>query len=102
MLTRTRPGARGALLYYSAVPTSEFDAPWPEGVPVQIHAMEDDEWFEEDRAAADALVEEAENAELFLYPGNAHLFADSSLPDFDEAAARLVKERTLAFLEAVG
>jgi hypothetical protein len=56
MLTQTRPGARGALLYYSAMPTSEFDAPWPEGVPVQIHAMEDDEWFDEDRPAAEALV----------------------------------------------
>ena len=101
MLTQTRPGARGALLYYSAVPTSEFDAPWPEGVPVQIHAMEDDEWFDEDRPAAEALVEEAENAELFLYPGNKHLFADSSLGDFDQTAAALLKERTLAFLEAI-
>jgi dienelactone hydrolase len=102
MLTQTRPGARGALLYYSAMPTSEFDSPWPDGVPVQIHAMEDDEWFEEDRPAAEALVAEAENAELFLYPGNAHLFADSSLPDFDEKAARLLRERTVAFLDAVG
>jgi dienelactone hydrolase len=102
MLTQTRPGARGALLYYSAMPTSEFDSPWPVGVPVQIHAMEGDEWFEEDRPAAEALVAEADNAELFLYPGDAHLFADSSLPGFDEKAARLLVERTLAFLEAVG
>ena len=101
MLTQTHPGARGALLYYSCMPTSEFDSPWPDGVPVQIHAMENDEWFEEDRAAAEALVEEAENAELFLYPGNAHLFADSSLADFDPTAAALLKERTLAFLSAV-
>ena len=41
-------------------------------------------------------------AELFLYPGDGHLFADSSLGDFDEEAAALLKKRTLAFLEAAG
>ncbi|MBM2822350.1 MAG: dienelactone hydrolase [Thermoleophilia bacterium] len=102
MLTQTRPGARGALLLHACVPTSAFEAPWPDGVPVQIHAMDADEWFEEDLAAAQGLVAEIQNAELFLYPGNGHLFADSSLSDFDQEAAALLKERTLAFLEAVG
>ena len=101
-LAQTRPGARGALLLHGCIPTSEFGTPWPDGVPVQIHAMEDDEWFAEDMAAARELVEEAENAELFLYPGNGHLFADSSLGDFDQEAAALLKQRVLAFLEAVG
>ena len=101
MLTQTRPGARGALLLYSVVPTSEFDSPWPDGVPVQIHAMEGDEWFEEDRPAAQALVDEAENAELFLYPGDGHVFADSSHSDYDQDAATLLKQRVLAFLQAV-
>jgi dienelactone hydrolase len=100
MLTQTRPGARGALLLQACLPTSEFDSPWPDGVPVQIHGMDADEWFEEDMAAAKELVEEVENAELFLYPGNGHLFADSSLPDFDQEAAALLKQRVLAFLEA--
>ena len=102
MLTQTRPGARGALLLHACMPTSEFDSPWPDGVPVQIHAMEADEWFEEDRAAAEALVDEVENAELFLYPGDSHLFADSSLGVYDEGAATLLKQRILAFLQAVG
>lgn len=102
MLTQTRPGALGALLLHGCVPTSEFDAPWPDGVPVQIHAMDADEWFMEDAAAAQELVDEVENAELFLYPGNGHLFADSSLGDFDQEAAALLKKRVLAFLEAVG
>jgi dienelactone hydrolase len=84
------------------MPTSEFGSSWPAGVPVQIHAMEDDPWFEEDVAAARALVDEAEDAELFLYPGNRHLFADNSLSDFDQEAAALLKKRALAFLEAVG
>ena len=64
--------------------------------------MDDDEWFKEDLAAAHALVDEAEDAELFLYPGDGHVFTDSSLDDFDEEAAALVKARTLAFLEAFG
>ena len=102
MLTQTRPGAKGALLLSACLPTAEFEAPWPDGVPVQIHAMDGDEWFEEDSAAAQELVAEAENAELFLYPGDRHLFADSSLSDFDPDAAALLKERTLAFLKAVG
>jgi dienelactone hydrolase len=100
-LAQERPGAKGALLLYSALPTSEFDSPWPEGVPVQIHAMDRDEWFEEDRAAAQELVDGA-NAELFLYPGDGHLFADSSVSDYDPQAAALLNERVLAFLKAVG
>jgi dienelactone hydrolase len=99
MLAQTRPGARGALLFSGALPTSEFGNGWPEGVPVQIHMMEDDPWLEEDLDAARALAESADGAELFLYPGNGHLFADSSLPDYDEKAARLLRERVLVFLE---
>ena len=100
-LAQTRPGAQGALLFHGALPSSEFGS-WPEGVPLQIHAMQDDEWFQEDAAAAQALLEEAGNAELFLYDGNGHLFADSSLSDFDPEAAALLEERTLAFLKTVG
>ena len=69
---------------------------------MQIHMMDADPWAEEDRPAAEALVEEAEDAELFLYPGSGHLFADPSLGDHDEQAAALLKERTLAFLDRVG
>src|SRR5262249_42254931 len=77
-LAQTRPGARGALLFHSCVPVSEFGSSWPADVPVQIHAMEADPWFvdEGDLDAANTLVELAEQAELFLYPGDRHLFAD--------------------------
>src|SRR5919199_5081680 len=44
-LAQTRPGARGALLFYSCVPVSEFGSSWPEGVPVQIHGMDADPIF---------------------------------------------------------
>jgi len=101
-LAQNRPGARGALLFHSAVPVTEFGAAWPDGVPVQVHAMADDPWFvgDGDIDAARALVAQADDAELFLYPGDQHLFADSSLPSYDAAAAALLRERVLAFLAA--
>jgi dienelactone hydrolase len=99
-LAQTRAGARGALLFYSCVPVSEFSPSWPNGVPVQIHGMDADPFFvdEGDIDAARALVDEADDAELFLYPGNQHLFADSSLPSYDADAAALLTQRVLAFL----
>lgn len=100
-LAQNRPGARGAILYSAAMPSSEFGGSWPKGVPLQIHMMDADPWAEEDRPAAEALVAEVEDAELFLYPGSGHLFADSSLGDYDERAAGLLMERTLAFLDRV-
>ena len=101
MLAQTRPGAKGALLFSAALPASEFGDTWPPGVPLQIHIMEDDEWAAEDLPAARELVEATEGAELFLYPGDGHLFADNSLPDYDESAATLLERRVLAFLEGV-
>ena len=104
MLAQTRPGARGALLYHACVPVSEFSETWPAGVPVQIHGAEDDPFFagEGDLEAARALVAATPDAELFLYPGRAHLFADDSLASYDEASAKLLMERTLEFLSRVG
>lgn len=100
-LAQTRDGARGALLMYSCLPVSEFGAAWPADVPVQVHGKEADEFFLEDIDAARALVESSDQAELFLYPGEEHLFADSSLQAFDPAAAALLTERVLAFLERI-
>jgi dienelactone hydrolase len=103
MLAQTRPGAKGALLFHGCVPPSEFGGPWPQGVPLQIHLMEADEWaLEGDLDAARELDETVESAELFLYPGDRHLFADNSLPDYDEGAATLLKQRVLSFLDNSG
>jgi dienelactone hydrolase len=101
-LAQTRAGARGALLFYSCVPVSEFGSAWPDGVPVQVHAMDADPYFvdEGDIDAARALVEEAKDAELLLYPGDQHYFADSSLPSYDADAAALLTRRVLDFLAA--
>ncbi len=102
-LAQTRPGARGAVLMYSCIPVSEFGPAWPDGVPVQIHGMDADPFFvgEGDVEAARALVAEAEDAELFLYPGDQHYFADSTLPSYDAAATTLLTERVLTFLRGV-
>jgi dienelactone hydrolase len=100
-LAQTRPGARGALLMYSCLPTSEFGGAWPDGVPVQVHGKEADEYFAEDLEAAESLIASTERAELFLYPGDEHLFADSSLPAYDATAAAQLMDRVLAFLDAV-
>jgi dienelactone hydrolase len=100
-LAQTRAGAGGALLMYSCLPVSEFGETWPEGVPVQVHGKDGDEFFLEDIDAARALVASTDRAELFLYPGTEHLFADSSLPEYDPAAAAVLTERVLAFLDNV-
>jgi dienelactone hydrolase len=100
LLTQTKPGALGALLMHSCVPPETFGTPWPKGVPAQIHAMDADKFFVEegDLEAARALAADADDVELFLYPGDQHLFADSSLPGYDEAAAELLLRRVLGFL----
>ena len=104
-LAQTRPGARGALLFYSAIPiTGEWSfGPWPDGVPVQIHGMDNDPIFvgEGDIDAAREIVAAADDGELFLYPGDQHYFADSSLPSYDPEATALLTQRVLDFLARV-
>ena len=107
-LAQTRPDARGALLYDSALPVSGEWAigPWPAGVPVQIHGMDRDPFFalEGDIDAAREIVATvgAPTAELFVYPGDQHLFVDSSLASYDADATALVLERSKAFLDRLG
>ncbi|WP_344191763.1 dienelactone hydrolase family protein [Pedococcus aerophilus] len=104
-LAQTRAGARGALLLHGCIPVSEFGERWPDGVPVQVHGMEADPFFAEEGGDLDAareLAASTDQAEVFLYPGEEHLFTDSSLPAYDAAATALLMERTLAFLDRVG
>src|SRR5271154_702848 len=99
-LAQTRAGARGALLFEACVPVSEFGSSWPAGVPVQVHGMDADPFFagEGDIDVARALVASTEQAELFVYHGDQHLFADASLPSYDQDAAALLIQRVLGFL----
>ena len=102
-LAQTRAGALGALLYEACVPISGEWAfgPWPDGVPVQVHGMDDDEFFahEGDIDAARELIGSIEHGELFTYSGDSHLFLDSSLPSYDPQATELALERSRAFLD---
>jgi dienelactone hydrolase len=107
-LAQTRPGARGALLFEACLPISGDWAigPWPEGLPVQVHGMDQDPFFalEGDIDAARELVDTvgSELATLFVYPGDQHLFTDSSLPSYDPDATALVIQRSREFLNGVG
>jgi dienelactone hydrolase len=107
-LAQTRPGARGALLYEACIPLTGDWAfgPWPDGVPVQIHGMDQDPFFalEGDIDAARQLVDTVgpDLAELFVYPGDRHLFTDSSLPSYDAEATALVVKRSRELLDRVG
>jgi dienelactone hydrolase len=104
-LAQTRAGARGALLFDACLPvTGEYAlGPWPDGVAVQVHGMDRDPFFalEGDLDAARELVDIVgpELAELFVYPGEGHLFADSSLPSYDAEAAGLALQRSRDFLD---
>ncbi|MFC9279157.1 dienelactone hydrolase family protein [Streptomyces collinus] len=100
-LAQTRPGARGAVFIDSCLPVTQFGEAWPVGVPVQIHGKEGDEYFDEDLPAARELAGATATAELFTYPGDQHLFADSSLDAYDPEASRLLMERVRAFLASV-
>jgi dienelactone hydrolase len=104
-LAVTRPGAVGLVLLESALPVVGEWAfgPFPDGVRVQVHGAECDEFFQEDLPFAEEMltVLGPERAELYLYPGDRHLFTDRSLPSSDPAATGLVVERVLAFLDRV-
>ena len=104
LLAQSRPGARGALFFSGCLPVTEFGEAWPAALPVQIHATEGDPEFVEsgDIDAARVLIEQADDGELFLYPGDAHLFADSSLPSYEPDSAELLSGRVLQFLDRVG
>jgi dienelactone hydrolase len=101
-LAATRRGARGAVLMQGAAPLSWMGIDeWPNGVPVQIHYMEDDPWINTASisAVARAVRATGSSAEVFTYPGNGHLFADPGLPDYDAAAAHMLWQRVLAFVD---
>ena len=92
-LAQTRPGADGAVLCYSALPLGQWGDNWPEkwphGVALQLHILEGDE----DVEFAEGLAETVEDAELFVYPGSEHYFAEH-----DAEAAALLRRRVLDFL----
>jgi len=101
-LAQRRVGARGAVLLEGCVPVTEFGDTWPTGVALQVHGAEGDRWFADDLPTARELVRAADDAELYLYPGEGHLFTDASSPSYDAAATALVLERLRGLLARVG
>lgn len=103
LLAQTRPGALGAALIHGCVAHTEFSPEWPTGVPVDIHAMADDPYFvhDGDLEAAQHLVATSPTANLYLYPGDAHLFADSGARGFAPGPAGLLLTRVLELLSRV-
>ncbi len=102
-LAQNRPGVAGALFYEGFADPENFGR-WPEGVPAQVHGMADDPFFgqEGDLEAAQEFAAGPADAEVFVYPGDVHLFTDSSLPSYDAGATRLVVERSLELLARLG
>jgi dienelactone hydrolase len=102
-LVQNRPGALGALFYHGVIDPAEFGA-WPSGVPAQVHAMDADPEFIDsgDLEAATPFLAGHDEVQLYLYPGDGHLFSDSSLPGYDAEATETVIARVTAFLERVG
>jgi dienelactone hydrolase len=47
---------------------------------------------------ARGLVSQVAGADLFLYPGNRHLFTDSSLSSYDEQATKILLQRIMSLL----
>ncbi len=99
-LAQTDPSVVGALLYHAALPLETFGERWPAGVRLQLHLTADDPWAEEDMDVAKQLAQAAGGG-LHIYPGTAHLVADSSFSDFDPVIADQILRRTLEFLGAV-
>jgi dienelactone hydrolase len=101
-LAQNRPGAKGAVFISAAMPVSEFGGPWPSGLPLQIHLKESDPWvIDEDLSAARELADTIETAELFLYPGDQHLFADDSTADHDKMATSMLTQRISGLLDRI-
>jgi dienelactone hydrolase len=97
-LAQTHRGVIGAILYHGGVPAATFNTPWPAGLPLQVHVVEDDPW--NDIEETEALIAES-GGQLLVYPGSAHFVADRSHADFHPGIAEEMLAQSLHFLEAV-
>ncbi len=87
----------GAPFYGPAPPTAEVGNIQ---APLLIHYAENDNFVNRSRAAYEAaLKEHAKSYEMLSYPGTRHGFHNYSTPRYDEAAANLAWERTVAFFK---
>jgi dienelactone hydrolase len=103
LLAATRPGARGAILMHAPLMIRDLGwKVWPTAVPVQVHFAEKDPLRNEKVIEALAGRVRASGADFrhFDYPTSGHLFADPDMPAYDAAAADLMFQRVVEFLES--
>ncbi|HXA04510.1 MAG TPA: dienelactone hydrolase family protein [Bryobacteraceae bacterium] len=103
LLAATRPGASGAILMHAPLPIRDLGwKVWQATVPVQVHFAEKDPLRNEKVIDALAGRVRASGADFqhFDYPTSGHLFADPDMPAYDAAAADLMFQRVVEFLES--
>ena len=87
----------GVPFYGPAPPTAEVGNIQ---APLLIHYAENDNFVNRSRAGYEAaLNEHGKSYEMLDYPGTRHGFHNDSTPRYDEAAANLAWERTVAFFK---
>ena len=87
----------GVPFYGPAPPTAEVGSIQ---APLLIHYAENDNFVNRSRAGYEAaLKEHGKSYQMLDYPGTRHGFHNDSTPRYDEAAANLAWERTVAFFK---
>jgi carboxymethylenebutenolidase len=96
LLATKIPDLGGAVPFYGAAPNAE-DVPKIKA-PLLIHHGEKDERLVAAWPAYEAALKAAGvNYQGYIYPGAQHGFNNDTTPRYDEAAAKLAWERTVAF-----
>lgn len=105
LLAATRVGARGAILIHAPLMMRDLGwTLWPANVPVQVHFADKDPI--KNQGVVDALAMKVRQSgasfEQCEYDAAGHLFADPAFPAYNAAAAELMTNRVLEFLERLG
>jgi carboxymethylenebutenolidase len=96
MLATRLPDLGGAVPFYGRQPTAEETAKIK--APLLIHYAENDEGVNSGWPAFETALKAANvKYEMFKYQGTQHGFNNDTTPRYDEAAAKLAWERTVAF-----
>lgn len=93
------PDLRAAVPFYGGQPSAEATARIK--APLLIHYAANDERINAGWPAFEAALKaNGVRYEMYMYPGTQHGFHNDSTPRYDEAAAKLAWQRTLAFFKA--
>ena len=100
---QTVPAFRACIAVSAALPLNTYAPLWMPHVALQVHLGTDDPRVTQQelplaRSYASSAEEPDNPADLFEYETAAHLFMDSSTPEYDEALTDLLVERINALL----